>query len=92
MALALQNHPNSAGAASALLGTGQFLFGAGLAPLAGIGGSHDALPMGILMVVLAGGATVVRATLLKANRNETAEDKERDESLVSLEPTPLSGL
>jgi DHA1 family bicyclomycin/chloramphenicol resistance-like MFS transporter len=92
MALALQNHPNSAGAASALLGTGQFLFAAGLAPLAGIGGSHDALPMGILMVVLAGGATAIRATLLRADRKETAKDKERDESLVSLDSTPLSGL
>jgi MFS transporter, DHA1 family, multidrug resistance protein len=92
MALALQNHADSAGAASALLGSGQFLFGAGLAPLAGIGGSHDALPMGVLMVVLAGGATVVRATLLKAAPKETAEDKDRDELLVSIEPTPASGL
>jgi MFS transporter, DHA1 family, multidrug resistance protein len=92
MALALQNHAESAGAASALLGSGQFLFGAGLAPLAGIGGSHDALPMGVLMVVLAGGATVVRATLLKAVPKETAEDKDRDELLVSIEPTPASGL
>jgi DHA1 family bicyclomycin/chloramphenicol resistance-like MFS transporter len=92
MALALQNHANSAGAASALLGSGQFLFGSGLAPLAGIGGSHDALPMGILMVVLAGGATVIRALLLKANPKETAQDKDRDELLVSLEPTPASGL
>jgi MFS transporter, DHA1 family, multidrug resistance protein len=92
MALSLQNHANSAGSASALLGSGQFLFGSGLAPLAGIGGSHDALPMGILMVVLAGGATVIRATLLRASPKETAKDKDRDELLVSLEPTPVSGL
>jgi hypothetical protein len=44
------------------------------------------------MVVLAGGATAIRATLLRADRKETAKDKERDESLVSLDSTPLSGL
>jgi DHA1 family bicyclomycin/chloramphenicol resistance-like MFS transporter len=62
-ALALQNHPTSAGSASALLGSAQFLFGACIAPLAGISGNHDALPMAILMIVLSLGSFVVRATL-----------------------------
>jgi DHA1 family bicyclomycin/chloramphenicol resistance-like MFS transporter len=88
MALALQNHPNSAGAASALLGSGQFLFGAGLAPLAGIGGSHDALPMGILMTVLAGGAAAVRVALLKAN----SKPKDTGVPVVSLESTPTGAI
>jgi DHA1 family bicyclomycin/chloramphenicol resistance-like MFS transporter len=63
MALALQNHANSAGSASALLGSAQFLFGAVMAPLAGIRGTHDALPMGILMMVLAASAVVVRVAV-----------------------------
>jgi DHA1 family bicyclomycin/chloramphenicol resistance-like MFS transporter len=81
-ALALENHPHSAGAASALLGSAQFLFGAGLAPLAGIGGNHDALPMGILMMSLAGGATAVRVSLSRATKTRTA---------VSLESAPITG-
>jgi DHA1 family bicyclomycin/chloramphenicol resistance-like MFS transporter len=63
MALAMQNHPSSAGAASALLGGAQFLVGATVAPLAGIEGSHDAFPMGVLMAALAVGAFVVRSIL-----------------------------
>jgi DHA1 family bicyclomycin/chloramphenicol resistance-like MFS transporter len=82
-ALALQNHPQSAGAASALLGSAQFLVGAGLAPLAGIGGNHDALPMGILMMSLAGGATAVRLSLLRATKTKTS---------VSLESAPITGI
>ncbi len=39
------------GAASALIGLGQFGLAALLAPLVGIGGSHDALPMGVVMLV-----------------------------------------
>jgi MFS transporter, DHA1 family, multidrug resistance protein len=80
-ALALQNHPNSAGAASALMGSGQFLFGAALAPLAGIGGTDDALPMAILMVSLAGAATAVSVALVRAQAK----------SALSLQSTPISG-
>jgi MFS transporter, DHA1 family, multidrug resistance protein len=51
-ALALADHPRTAGSASALLGLAQFAIGAIAAPLAGVGGSHTALPMGIVMAVL----------------------------------------
>jgi DHA1 family bicyclomycin/chloramphenicol resistance-like MFS transporter len=37
------------GSASALLGLGQFGVGAAVAPLVGLAGSHDALPMGIVI-------------------------------------------
>jgi DHA1 family bicyclomycin/chloramphenicol resistance-like MFS transporter len=84
-ALALQNHPQSAGAASALLGSAQFLVGAGLAPLAGIGGNHDALPMGILMMSLAGGAIAVRLSLLRATKTKST-------TAVSLESVPITGV
>jgi MFS transporter, DHA1 family, multidrug resistance protein len=60
MALAMQNHPNAAGVASALLGSCQFLFGAAVAPIVGIAGNHDATPMGIMMVGLAAAALVLR--------------------------------
>src|SRR4051794_11124672 len=51
-ALALADHPRTAGSASALLGVTQFATGALAAPLAGVGGSHTALPMAIVMATL----------------------------------------
>jgi DHA1 family bicyclomycin/chloramphenicol resistance-like MFS transporter len=51
-ALALADHPRTAGSASALLGLTQFATGALAAPLAGVGGSHTALPMAIVMATL----------------------------------------
>ena len=51
-ALALADHPRTAGSASALLGLSQFAIGAMAAPLAGVGGSHTALPMGIVVAAL----------------------------------------
>jgi MFS transporter, DHA1 family, multidrug resistance protein len=51
-ALALADHPRTAGSASALLGLAQFAIGALAAPLAGVAGSHTALPMAIVMAVL----------------------------------------
>jgi DHA1 family bicyclomycin/chloramphenicol resistance-like MFS transporter len=51
-ALALADHPRTAGSASALLGLAQFSIGAVAAPIAGVAGSHSALPMGIVMAVL----------------------------------------
>jgi MFS transporter, DHA1 family, multidrug resistance protein len=60
MALAMQNHPNAAGVASALLGSGQFLLAAVVAPIVGLAGNHNALPMGFMMLGLAGLASIVR--------------------------------
>jgi DHA1 family bicyclomycin/chloramphenicol resistance-like MFS transporter len=51
-ALALADHPRTAGSASALLGLTQFATGALAAPLAGVGGSDTALPMAIVMATL----------------------------------------
>jgi MFS transporter, DHA1 family, multidrug resistance protein len=55
-ALALADHPAVAGTASALLGVIQFLVGAIAAPLVGVAGPDTAVPMGVVMVVLALGA------------------------------------
>lgn len=54
--LALSGHPDAAGAASALLGVVQFAIGALAAPLVGIAGAHSAMPMAVVIGVLAVGA------------------------------------
>jgi MFS transporter, DHA1 family, multidrug resistance protein len=51
-ALALSGHADVTGSASALLGLGQFVFGAAAAPLVGLGGKGTALPMGIVIATL----------------------------------------
>jgi DHA1 family bicyclomycin/chloramphenicol resistance-like MFS transporter len=48
-AVALAGQEGRLGSASALLGMGQFGTGAVLAPVVGLSGSHDAVPMGIVI-------------------------------------------
>ncbi|MEC1347370.1 multidrug effflux MFS transporter [Bacillus haynesii] len=48
--LAMQSQGKSAGSASALLGLLPFILGAAAAPLVGIGGSHTALPMAVVIL------------------------------------------
>jgi DHA1 family bicyclomycin/chloramphenicol resistance-like MFS transporter len=57
-ALALSEHPETAGSASALLGLMQFVVGAAAAPLVGVAGADDARPMAITIAALAAGALV----------------------------------
>jgi MFS transporter, DHA1 family, multidrug resistance protein len=61
LALAMQRYPQSAGAASAVVGFLQFTVAAIAAPLPGIGGTTDPLPMAILVVAFPAAAI---ATLL----------------------------
>ncbi|WP_433663077.1 multidrug effflux MFS transporter [Nocardia sp. CA-128927] len=63
-ALALEPHGETAGSASAVLGCTQFLFGAVVAPLVGLGGI-SAVPMGIVAVTLCTLAVVVRTVLCR---------------------------
>jgi MFS transporter, DHA1 family, multidrug resistance protein len=58
-ALAMASQTGSLGAASALLGLGQFGSGALVAPLVGVAGSHDALPMAIVIAVAGTAALLV---------------------------------
>ncbi|MFN8503359.1 Bcr/CflA family multidrug efflux MFS transporter [Kouleothrix sp.] len=51
-ALAMAEQRRTAGSASALLGVLQFIAGAAIAPLAGIGGAATALPMALIMACL----------------------------------------
>ncbi|MGW6443464.1 multidrug effflux MFS transporter [Lentzea sp. NPDC055074] len=52
-ALALDAVPGAAGTGSAVLGAAQFGLGAAVSPLVSIGSAHSALPMAILIAVLA---------------------------------------
>ena len=47
-ALALADHPDRAGAASSLLGLGQYVMGALVAPLVGLAGEGTAVPLGVV--------------------------------------------
>jgi DHA1 family bicyclomycin/chloramphenicol resistance-like MFS transporter len=55
-ALALADHPRTAGSASAGLGLSQFAIGALAAPLAGVAGSETALPLAIVAATLSVGS------------------------------------
>ncbi|WP_132745234.1 multidrug effflux MFS transporter [Scopulibacillus darangshiensis] len=63
--LAMQNQERSAGSASALLGVLPFIAGAIVAPLVGIGGSHTAVPMGVVIAVCDIGAVICFALLIR---------------------------
>lgn len=62
-ALALADHPRTAGSASALLGVCQFMFGALAAPLVGLGGDDTAVPMAIVIAACAISAWVAYRAL-----------------------------
>ena len=63
-ALALADYPDQAGAASSLLGLGQFIAGAVVAPLVGIAGTDTAVPLGIVALGASAGASLVFLTLV----------------------------
>lgn len=62
-ALALEGHGAHAGAAAALLGCAQFLFGGLVAPLVGLQGSGSAVPLAAVMAGLGVAASVTLVTL-----------------------------
>ncbi len=57
-ALAMADHPDRAGSASALLGVSQFLFGAAAAPFVGVAGTATAVPMALVIALCAVAAVV----------------------------------
>lgn len=63
--LAMQKHGHAAGSASALLGLLSFTFGGIMAPLVGLGGSANALPMGIWIAIAELGAAACYIFLIK---------------------------
>ncbi len=72
LTLALHHRPDAAGSASALFGSAQFLLGAAVAPLVGVGGDHDALPLALVMTGLTAGAVVLRVAWRLAERRPRA--------------------
>lgn len=62
-ASAMAGQEGALGSASALLGLGQFGLGALIAPLVGIGGPHDALPMGLVIGICGLSALAVNLVL-----------------------------
>jgi DHA1 family bicyclomycin/chloramphenicol resistance-like MFS transporter len=50
--LALADYPHQAGRASSLLGLGQYIAGALVAPLVGLGGEDTAVPLGLVVVAV----------------------------------------
>lgn len=64
-ALALNDYADRAGAASSLLGVGQYAFGAVVAPLVGVAGDQTAVPLGVVAVVASVCATLVFITMVR---------------------------
>jgi DHA1 family bicyclomycin/chloramphenicol resistance-like MFS transporter len=70
-ALALDGHGDSAGAAASLLGPTPYLLGALASPLVGLGGQHDAAPMGVIIAVF--DALALGSFAVLARRTSTKE-------------------
>ncbi|MCD9020350.1 multidrug effflux MFS transporter [Cohnella sp. NL03-T5] len=68
--LAMRNHGYAAGSAAALLGLLSFLLGGILAPVVGIAGSANALPMGIIIAATDVGALVCYFVMIRRYQKE----------------------
>lgn len=71
-ALALSDHGDHAGSASALLGTFQFAVGAVTPALLGVPGMSQSVAMGVVMAVLAVGGVAACAALVRRPRSPAA--------------------
>jgi len=76
-ALALADHAHQAGSASALLGLLYYLVGAAVAPLAGLGGTHTAVPMAVVIALLDGAAVSTCAVLTRSRPVPAAPEPAR---------------
>lgn len=64
-ALAMADYPERAGTAASLLGLGQFVFGALVAPLVGIAGEGTAVPLGVIALTVSALANLAFLTLVR---------------------------
>jgi DHA1 family bicyclomycin/chloramphenicol resistance-like MFS transporter len=78
--LALANYPDIAGTASSLLGLARFGFGGLAAPLVGLGGADNAVPLGL--VTIASAALAVTAYTMTIRRTATSTPQTLSCSLV----------
>lgn len=76
--LAMKNQKQAAGTASALLGLLQFISGALVAPLVGIGGSNTALPMEIVIALCEVGAVLCYIFMAKPSEKKFALQEKQD--------------
>lgn len=72
LALALTRYPGLAGSAAAIMGVSQFLVGATVAPITGIGGSMSGFPMAIVISACGIAAAVAAMTLGQAPTEDEA--------------------
>jgi DHA1 family bicyclomycin/chloramphenicol resistance-like MFS transporter len=63
-ALAMSGYPQQAGTASSLLGLGQFMFGAVVAPLVGVAGEETAVPLGLVALGASACASLLFLTVV----------------------------
>jgi DHA1 family bicyclomycin/chloramphenicol resistance-like MFS transporter len=61
----MANYPHIAGTASSLLGLARFAFGGVTAPLVGLGGTDNALPLGLITMVSAVLGTIAYVTFMR---------------------------
>ena len=71
-ALALSEHPDVAGSASALVGVLQFMVGAAAAPLVGVAGNDTAVPMALMIALLGVGGITAMTTLTRPRATSEA--------------------
>jgi DHA1 family bicyclomycin/chloramphenicol resistance-like MFS transporter len=71
-ALAMADHPDSAGSASALLGIIQYATGAVVAPLVGLAGSGSAVPFAVVIALCSGAAAARFVAMLARMHPPTA--------------------
>ncbi len=94
-ALALNRHPESAGAAAALVGTIQFVVGAFAGPLIGVMANGTAVPMALVIALGAVSAAVVAGALVLGDRRRRppsvplARHENADANPLPVEPVPL---
>ncbi len=68
-ALASAHVPEHAGTGSAVLGFLQWCMAGLVAPIAGLGGEHTAVPMAVIILVLAGGSLAALRVLLRPEKH-----------------------
>jgi len=73
-ALALADHAHQAGSAAALLGLLYYAVGAIVAPLAGVGGTHTAVPMAVVIALLDVAAVSTFVVLTRPRPVQTVPD------------------
>lgn len=86
--LALTDYPELAGTASSVLGCARFGLGGIAAPLVGIGGGEDVLPLGIVTVVSVALAAIVQLVFVgRANHRQQTTTNPRAESQTASSTT-----